>query len=485
MAASFSWGGQTWSYGDLSSFKSYLSAHGTSYATWAANHPDAASILTSAPTSTETLGGISVSQAQQVATNYNVTPDTSASLAQQQSEQAGSPPQESPATSSTSSSSGSSSGGSTAPATAAPPDWDTILGEYGLPSDVIAQLNNIWTAAGSNVSAAVTLAQAYIRGTTWYAQTYPGIQQGINAGLFTDEQSYRAYENQVDQIYQQYWGRPATSAELNARITSGQSVSQVANQFQSGAILGNISDPLKGLFTADELKAYSNEQAGIDTALGQQISQEANMASQINTLYNNFYGRNVTRSELDQVTSQGLDPSAVAQQFATQSNINAMDPAIKDLFTPAEIQQIALQAAGGTTQNGQQLSQLASLATQLNPLYHQYTGAGVSRDEINAAYSAGTTPTQIGQQLSGAAWEKANEADIQQTSGAFGTGQLSSTDLQNLGNQEGGYDTPAGQALLTAFQKAQQRMQGAFKGTLANPSVTNLLKQPTQADVAA
>lgn len=472
MASTFSFYGQDWGYGDLAAFKAALATHGQSYATWASEHADAAALLTTAPAlSTGAAGraGVGVGGATD-SDGYESTSPTDATTA-------------SPGYASTDSGSG---GGTGSGDSSSAPDWDSILGEYGLPSDIISQLNQIWTTAGGDVNSAVTLAQAYIRGTTWYAQTYPGIQAGINAGLFSDEAGYRAYENQVDQIYQQYWNRPATTAELNARITSGESVGQVANQFQAGATLGTISDPLKGLFTADELKAYADEQAGIDTGLGQQITQEANLASSVNELYQNFYGRNVTRSELDNLTSQGLDPSAVAQQFATQSNINAMDPAISSLFTPAEIQQIALQAAGGTTQNGQSLTALANLATQLNPLYHQYTGAGVSRQEVEDAYTNGTTPTQIGDQLQGTAWEQANQGDIQQTAGSFGTGQLSATDLQNLGFEEGGYDTPAGQTLLASYNKAQQRLQGAFKGVLAHPSVTGLLSTaPKAPDVAA
>src|SRR5260221_667154 len=49
MANTFLWGGQTWSYGDLAAFSSYLAAHGANYATWASNHPTAASILEVSP----------------------------------------------------------------------------------------------------------------------------------------------------------------------------------------------------------------------------------------------------------------------------------------------------------------------------------------------------------------------------------------------------------------------------------------------------
>lgn len=44
-AASFQWGGQTWTSGQLTAFVGYLAAHGTDYSTWAVNHPDAAAIF--------------------------------------------------------------------------------------------------------------------------------------------------------------------------------------------------------------------------------------------------------------------------------------------------------------------------------------------------------------------------------------------------------------------------------------------------------
>src|SRR5580704_14780815 len=50
--STFSWGGLTWGYGQLKAFTAYLNAFGTSYSTWAGHHPDAAAILTTAPSTT-------------------------------------------------------------------------------------------------------------------------------------------------------------------------------------------------------------------------------------------------------------------------------------------------------------------------------------------------------------------------------------------------------------------------------------------------
>lgn len=473
MAASFTWGDQTWSFGDLAAFQKYLAKHNVNYSTWATNHPDAAAILQMSPQDYYQQQGYNEQPVSRgAAPNPNPPPTVTDTVA---------PPDT------------SDPGGNSPTTPALPPpdttDYSVILGFYGLSTADINEINRIYHSSlnpdGSiNMQEAYTLAVAYVRGTAWYATTYPGIQAGINAGLFNDESGYKAYQNQVNQIVQQYYQRPATAGEVANYIAQGQTVARVAAGFQSAAILGNISDPLKGLFTPDQLKAFADQQAGIDTALGQQVTKEANLATQVNLLYQNFYGRGVTKSELDTLTANGTDAQAVAQQFATQDNINGMNPAIKDLFTPAEIQQIALEAAGGTTQNGQQLTALANLATQLNPIAHQYTGAGISRDEINSAYTTGLTPTQYSGQLQGKAYADANAPEIQQTTGSFGEGLLSSEDLQSLGQEATGYDTPQGQKVLAAFQRAQTRMAGAFKGSLASPAVTHLLRQQTP-DVGA
>lgn len=450
MAATFTWGGRTWGAGDLDAFRSWLSAHGGDWGTWAANHPEAQSIL---------MGGATFSDA-------NSTGGYGAPASSGGGDTGG-------ATQSDANSTGGygapndSTGGSTNPI-----DWSSLLGLYGMPQDIINELNNIFSRT-TDITQAITLAQAYVRGTDWYTQTFPGIQDGINAGLFTDEKGYQAYKSQVNQLYQQYFGRDATGGEIAGYLTQGWNPSRVANSMQAKAIQGNLSDPLKGLFTPDELTALANEMAGIDSALGQKIQSEANLFSQVQLMYQNFYGRDPTRADLDQLTKDGTSPQQIAQNFAVQDNINAMNPAIKDLFTPDEIKQVAIEEAGGTTQNGLQLKNLMDLATQLNPLYHQYTGAGVSRAEVEQTLASGYSPTQVGQQLSGTAWEKANEGDIQLSAGAFADqGQFSADQLKALGFQEGGFDTQLGQQVLAAYQKAQQRMQGAFKGVLANPALS-------------
>lgn len=455
-----------------------------------------------------------------------------------------------------------------------PIDWSQILGIYGLPPDVIAQINSIWATAGYDVNAATPLVMAYLRGTSWYAGQYPGIQAGINAGLFSDERGYVQYENQVNQLYLQYYHRAASGSEIASYLKSGQGISQIAAFFNSQAIQGTISDPLKAIFSADEIQAFADERAGIDSILGQKILSEANLFTSINTLYQNFYGRAPTRAELDTLLANGSDATSVAQQFSAQGFLNSVNPVLKNLFTPEELKQMALEAAGGNTQNGKQLQDMASLATQLNEVYQISYGTPVTRDELNSAYTQGFsashvqamlqsgvyagglpanvkalfTPDELkqagmqasgasqtaegerilnivknagsyadlagqygqtltseqlkqyydqgysaqayGSHLQGQAWAAASGNDIQQTSGAFGTGALSPDELSKLGDEKGGLDTPQGAALLASYNKALQRMNGVFAGVLARGGVstgTTAPKQPGSqpSDVAA
>lgn len=373
-------------------------------------------------------------------------------------------------------------GSSSAPGVTVPTpdntDYSALLGVYGLPQDIVDRINGYYHSSLNpdgtiNYQEAYTLAHAYILGTPWYAATYPGIQQGINAGLFNDESGYRAYQNTVNQVYRQYYGREALPGEISGYITAGKQPGQVANEFQAAAIKGNFSDPLKALFGDTDLTALANQQAGIDSALGQKVAAEASLYTSIAPLYQNFYGRDPTRGELDQLTAAGTSPQTVAQQFATTENINGMNPAVRDIFTPDEIKQVALDAAGGITPNGSALKSLMDLSLQLNPIYHQYTGAGVSRQDVEDAQTGGLTPQTVGEQFQGAAYIAANKGDIQQASGSFGdTGQLSAAELKSLGEETAGLDTPQGQALAAAYNKTLARFHGVFKGVLASPALS-------------
>ena len=172
--------------------------------------------------------------------------------------------------------------------TTAPTDWSSMLGIYGLPPDVAAKVNQIFTTA-TDVSQATALALAYIRGTSWYAQTYPGIQEGIARGVVSNEADYRSYLNNVNNLAKQYLGRDISGSELAGYLGQGFNVDRIGRIFQGGAIAqtsgqdwryttGAFDD--QGALTSDEQTALGQEQAGIDTALGQRVQRRLALAQQ-------------------------------------------------------------------------------------------------------------------------------------------------------------------------------------------------------------
>lgn len=178
--------------------------------------------------------------------------------------------------------------GPQAPATTATPaqgDFSSMLGIYGLPQEIQDRVNQIFSQT-SDVTQATALALAYIRQTSWYAETYPGIQEGESSGLFNNEADYRAYVSAVDQLSQQYNGQNVTSDQIAAYIKSGYNPSYVGKLFQGQATVAANSpqwQELSGQFgtgqmSADQLTALGNESSGIDTSLGQQLSNHLNQA---------------------------------------------------------------------------------------------------------------------------------------------------------------------------------------------------------------
>lgn len=169
-----------------------------------------------------------------------------------------------------------------------PPDIGSFLAIYGLPSDVQAKVQQIFQNT-SDVNQATALAMAYIRGTPWYAQTYPGIQEGIAKGVIGNEADYRNYLNQVNTLTQQYLGRDIGSGELGDFLKQGYDPTRIGRIYQGGAIAKtNAGDwqyatgafDENGPLTADEQAAVGQEQAGIDTVLGQKVQRRLDLAKQ-------------------------------------------------------------------------------------------------------------------------------------------------------------------------------------------------------------
>jgi hypothetical protein len=118
-----------------------------------------------------------------------------------------------------------------------PGDLGSFLNIYGLPTEVQSKVNQIF-ASTADVNQATSLAMAYIRGTPWYAQTYPGIQEGIAKGVIGNEADYRNYLNNVNGLTQQYQGRPVGSDELAGYLQNGFSVDHVSRLYAGKAYVG-------------------------------------------------------------------------------------------------------------------------------------------------------------------------------------------------------------------------------------------------------
>lgn len=368
----------------------------------------------------------------------------------------------------------------------APTDWSIVLGTLGLPADVIAQLNLIWSKAGGDSSVATPLAINYVMSTGWFKDNYPGYFTGLNTGLYGDLRGYVSYQNDVNQLYKQYYGRAATNAEVSGFLTAGKNISQISSGLQSQAMLGTIPDPLKLIFTPEELRAFTDEKAGIDSALGQKMLAQVNTYMQISPLFKSFYGRAPTRTELDTLVANGTDPSQVAQQFKASGYLDAISPVLKGIFDPSELQMMAAEAAGGDTQHGKQLLDMASLATSLNEVYLIHSGKPLTREELNNAYSQGYTSNYVDRMLSsgefaGALPENVRSlftADELRAAGAQATGASSSAaggKLLNLVKGAGDYArlaTQYGQPL------ARDQLEGYFNtGFSANDYGSQLAGQ--------
>jgi hypothetical protein len=169
-------------------------------------------------------------------------------------------------------------------------DWaDVYFGQYGLPSDLKAQIMALGQKYGSsNPDVFYQSAQNLIRQSDWFQQTYPGFNSGVRAGLFTDETGYRGYVNQLNDIYQQYTGRSVTGAETSNALQSGLSPSYIGQQFQGQAYIGANQDQIQylsgafggGQLSQSELASLGNEQAGIDTPQGQRFQTALQRAQQ-------------------------------------------------------------------------------------------------------------------------------------------------------------------------------------------------------------
>lgn len=154
-------------------------------------------------------------------------------------------------------------------------DWEAYLTDYGFPPEVKEQLRKIFQST-PDIGSAQAQALAYIRGTAWYDQTFPGIKDAIKMGIISDERDYRNNQNTFNQVYRQYTGKDLTPAEYAAALKEGITAETAARRFQGAANVqayGNDWQYLAGNFgsgqlSSEDLKAQGEQQAGISTTRG-------------------------------------------------------------------------------------------------------------------------------------------------------------------------------------------------------------------------
>lgn len=186
---------------------------------------------------------------------------------------------------------GSGSGGTTPSKTGLPDlDWaSAFFGSLGLPADVAAKINEIFSQYNDTASASAA-ALAYIRGTPWYDQTFPGIKDAMMKGIVSNEGEYRSLLNQQNQLYRQYLGRDISGGEYASNLGEGANLNTIGGRLQGAALantygndwrykLGAFGDANGGP-SPEDLKALGEEQAGLDSPLGQVIKQRLDMAQQ-------------------------------------------------------------------------------------------------------------------------------------------------------------------------------------------------------------
>jgi hypothetical protein len=199
-----------------------------------------------------------------------------------------------------------------------PTNWaDTYFSGLGLPPDVAAQINTIFSKY-SDVNEATAVALSYIRGTPWYAQTYPGISYGIQHGIIANESDYRQYVTSIDTQAQRYLGRHISGDEITGYLSQGISPGVVGQQYAGQANIQAFGGDYKyalGAFgegqpSAADLTALGQEKAGLDSTIGQRMQRALDQANQ--RLSSIFQGTSATPSLS---TSGGLSaPSLLGQR---------------------------------------------------------------------------------------------------------------------------------------------------------------------------
>lgn len=197
-----------------------------------------------------------------------------------------------------------------------PLDWQQYLTNWGFPADVTGELDRIFrTYPDANSASAAAL--AYIRGTQWYSDTFPGIQEGEKLGVISDEQGYRAYTNQLNDIYHRYTGGTVTGSQVANALAGGFSANHVEQQF-AGTAYASAYGPeaqfdlgafdSQGQLSASQLQSYGENQVGLSNNLGVDIDRRVQLAKQKlqGIFQGQFAGANFSANQQGRISAPSL-----------------------------------------------------------------------------------------------------------------------------------------------------------------------------------
>lgn len=162
----------------------------------------------------------------------------------------------------------------------------SALGLIGLPPDIESEVNRI-LASTTDPNQAIQLALAYVRGTPWYQNTYPGIQAGLQYGIFSDEAGYRAALNDANQYYRRYVGRDISAGEFASYLQKGWNATMIGQHLAGWAYINAYGNDLRyvtGAFdtkkaTEGELSSYGDQLFGLGNTIGQALQRRIDLAN--------------------------------------------------------------------------------------------------------------------------------------------------------------------------------------------------------------
>lgn len=286
------------------------------------------------------------------------------------------------------------------------------------------------------------------------------------------------YEN----IYESFTGQQPTPAQIAQTLASGTSTytlkTQLAAQpaFTSSPIYkanaASITDRAKQLlgthapptFIRDAL-AQGWDASQIDAQLKALPAYKtgpvfkSDLASARN-IYESVFGHAPPKSELpwlENAVTKGWSGDLIQQRLRSEPAFKQSHPG----FDQGIKQGLFADEAGYRHYSG-----------QINQVYNQYHGADAHPAEVAHYIQQGVTPTVLGQQFQGKSYISANKNDIQYALSTMGPGAAGPKQLTALGREKAGLDTPLGQQVQTAYEKALTRLHGAFQGVLASPALS-------------